>query len=284
MLNWSDQNNRVENMKHSWEKPPAGLLLSGENVHIWRAVLDLPGKSVEELGRSLSNDEMMRAVRFRYERDRNQFISARGILRLILAGYLSVEPDKIRFGYEKDGKPRLQNEYGRADIQFNLSHSEGMALYVFTGNHEAGIDLERIQNFPEMEQIVEQFFSAKEQTLFGALPSSEKKKTFFNWWTRKEALMKAMGKGLSYSPDRINFLPTEAKSPESIKTLRCDNEQKRWAIWDVGPAEEFAGAVVVEEGRWNVQYWQWSNEDRNCLGKIQFNLQSLNKNIQAKQI
>ncbi|MEN6317165.1 MAG: 4'-phosphopantetheinyl transferase superfamily protein [Syntrophaceae bacterium] len=265
-----------------WDTPPTDLLLSGKNVHIWLAVLDLPGKSVEELKRSLSEDEMMRADRFRYEHDRNRFISARGILRLILSGYLSVEPDTISFVYEKDGKPRLQNASGRADIQFNLSHSEGLALYVFTRGKEAGIDLERIRDFPEMELIVEQFFSVRERALFGTLQSSEKKKTFFNWWTRKEASMKANGKGLSYSLDRIDFLPTDGKSTGSLKMLRDGGEQARWSIWDVRPAEEFAGAVVVEEGNWNVQYWQWSDENRDCWGKMQSNVQSLTTNIQAK--
>lgn len=255
-------------MKHSWNKPPAGLLLSRKDVHIWRAVLDLPGKSVQQLKGSLSNDEIMRAERFRHERDRNHFISARGILRLILAGYLSVEPGTIRFGYDKEDKPGLQNGSGRADIQFNLSHSEGLALYVFTRNHETGIDIERIRNFPEMEQIVEQFFSTKERALFATLPSSEKKEKFFNWWTRKEALMKAMGKGLTYPLNSFDLLPADGKSIESIKTWRYDNEQTSWSIWDIRAAEDFAGAVVVKEGNWNVQYWQWL--EKCCKRRVQY--------------
>ncbi|MEN6375768.1 MAG: 4'-phosphopantetheinyl transferase superfamily protein [Smithella sp.] len=247
-------------MKPLWKAPPPRFLLPKKNVHIWRAVLDLPGQNVAALKRSLSEDEMIKADRFRFERDRNRFISTRGILRLILAGYLCVEPGYIRFCYEKDGKPRLQNLSGRANITFNLSHSEGLALYVFSRGIEAGIDLERIRHFPEMEEIVEQFFSEKERAVFGALPVCEKKEKFFQWWTRKEALMKAMGKGLSYPLGRIDFLPTNGKLFESFKMSKSEKEQTKWLLWDLIPAEEFAGAVVMEEGKWNVQYWQWSDE------------------------
>lgn len=258
-------NDRAENMKPVWNMPPNRLLLSREIVHIWRAVLDLSERSIHQLKRSLSIDEMIKAERFNFEHHKNQYIIARGILRLILACYLSIEPVSIRFCYEKDGKPRLQNASGRTDIQFNLSHSDGLALYVFTRGNKAGIDLERIHDFPEMEQIVEQFFSAKERALFCALPASEKKKTFFNWWTRKEALMKATGIGLSYTSQQIDFLPTDKKSIESLEILRNVGDHTKWSIWDVRPAEEFAGAVVIEKGNWNVQYWQWSDENNDYL-------------------
>ena len=267
-VKWYSPHIRVENMKPLWNTPPPCLVLSRENIHIWRAVLDLQEKRIEDLKKSLSEDEIIRADRFRYEQDKNRFISARGILRLILADYLSVEPGALRFDYENEGKPRLRSITGKEDIQFNLSHSEGLALYVFTRGYEAGVDLERIRNFPEMEQIVEQLFAAGERALFGALPSGGKQKTFFNWWTRKEALTKATGKGLSYPLERIDFPPTGDKSTGCLKMPGCEGKQTKWSIWDVQPAEDYAGAVVVETGNWNVQYWQWSGKTRNYLEKI----------------
>jgi 4'-phosphopantetheinyl transferase len=254
-------------MKLLWNIPPPCLVLSRGNIHIWRAVLDLPEKKIEDLKKSLSEDEVIRAGRFRYEQDKNRFISARGILRLILADYLSLEPGALRFEYEKEGKPRLRSITGQEDIQFNLSHSEGLALYVFTRGCEAGVDLERIRNFPEMEQIVEQFFSAGERALFGALPSDGKQKPFFNWWTRKEALTKATGKGLSYPLRGIDFPSIDDKSTGSLKKPGYEGKQTKWSIWDVQPTEDYAGAVVVETGNWNVQYWQWSGKTRDYQRK-----------------
>jgi 4'-phosphopantetheinyl transferase len=256
-LAWSEPDDRPKDMKPSWNPPPTQLLLSRKDVHIWRAGLDLPSKSVQELKGSLSFDERMKAERFSFARDRSRFIAARGILKLILASYLSVEPGAIRFCYEKDGKPRLQTAFGKTNIQFNLSHSEGFALYVFTRGHEVGVDVERIQDFPEMEQIVEQFFSVRERVAFGTLSTSEKQETFFSWWTRKEAFTKATGEGLSHPLDMVDALLADGKSVESLGILENIQEEPRWSIWDVRPAEEFAGAVVVEGGDWDGQCLQW---------------------------
>jgi len=256
-LTWPEPDYRPKNMKPSWNAPPTQLLLSRKDVHIWRAVLDLPSKSVQELKGSLSFDERMKAERFSFVRDKTRFIIARGILRLILACYLGVEPGAIRFCYEKNGKPRLQNAGAKTDIQFNLSHSKGFALYVLTRGHEVGVDIEYLREISEMEQIVEQFFSARERVVFRTLPTSEKKATFFRWWTRKEAFMKAVGEGLSYPLYRFDAVLEKGKSVESSGLLEGAHQGPKWSIWDVRPAEEFAGAVVVEGIDWDVQYWQW---------------------------
>jgi len=245
-------------MRAVWNAPPTHFLLSKKGVQIWRAALDLPSSRVEEFKETLSIDERSRAGRFHFEEDRRRFIARRGILRLILGCYLSVEPGAIRFGYEKNGKPRLQNAFGKKDIQFSLSHSEGLALYVFSRDHEVGVDVERIREFPEMEKIVEQFFSVRERVVFGSVPISERKETFFSWWTRKEAFTKATGDGLSYPLDAFDISVTPGKSVELLKTLGDAQKGSRWSMWDVRPAEGFGGAFVVEGGSWEVQYWQWS--------------------------
>lgn len=244
-------------MKPSWNAPPTQLLLSRKDVHIWRAALDLPSKSVRELKGSLSINERLKAERFSFERDKSQFVAARGILRLILSSYLSVEPGAIQFSFEKNGKPRLQNVFGKTDIQFNLSHSQGLALYVFTLGHEVGVDIEYIREISEMEQIVEQFFSVRERVFFSTLPASQKQETFFNWWTRKEAFMKATGDGLSYPLDMLDVSAGAAKSVKLLRTVGDVKEGPRWLMWDVRPAEGFMGAVMVEGGGWDVQCWQW---------------------------
>ena len=244
-------------MKLSWNTPPTQLLLSTRDVHIWRAVIDLPSKSVEEIEGSLSIDEKMKAQHFRFKRDKSRFIATRGILRLILGCYLGAEPSAIRFCYEKSGKPRLQNAFAKTGIQFNLSHSKGLALYIFSHGHEVGVDIEHMREISEMEQIAEQFFSVRDRVFFGALPRSEKREAFFNLWTRKEAFVKATGDGLSYHLGSFNASVAPGKSLELSRMLGVAEEASTWSIGDVRPAEEFAGAFVVEGESWKVQYWQW---------------------------
>ena len=268
--------NWTKNTKPSWNAPPTQLVLSKKDVHIWRAALDLPSKRVQELKGSLSIDEMMKAERFRFERDRSQFIIARGILRLILACYLNVEPGAIQFCYRKNGKPRLQNAFGKTGIQFNLSDSEGLALYAFTRDNEVGVDLERIRDLPEMEQIVEQFFSARERIVFRTVPASEKQETFFKWWARKEAFMKAVGEGLSYRLGRFDAILGDGKSVESLGILRGAKQRPRWTMWDIRPDEEFAGAVVAEGGDWDVHCWQLPGKSRDYMERMRSNVHSFN--------
>ena len=94
---------------------------------------------------TLSENEWARADRFRFERDRLRFIASRGILQTILASYLVQKPDKIRFRYGAYGKPYLCWGLGSADLRFNLSHSNGLALYGTTIGWEVGVNLERVR-------------------------------------------------------------------------------------------------------------------------------------------
>jgi 4'-phosphopantetheinyl transferase len=245
------------NLKLIWEIPPTQLLFPEKELHFWRADLDQPGKRVQEFYDYLTADEKMRAERFHFERDRSRFITGRGILRQLLAGYLGVEPGAIRFCYGKDGKPELQGAFSTSGIQFNLSHSEGLALYAFTLDHEVGVDVEHIREISEMGYIAEQFFSVGERDLFGALPESEKQKTFFTWWTRKEACMKAIGVGLTDSPDRFDVAQVNKASVESSGIWGVSEQEPGWSMWDVNPADECAGAVAVKGSGWGIRCWQW---------------------------
>jgi len=160
--------------------------LMADDIHVWSVSLDQLASRVQTLSQTLSPDERMRAERFHFEEDRNHFIISRGILRTILGRYLSVEPDKLQFCYGKHGKPALADISGKGRICFNSSRSEGLALYAFTRDREIGIDIEHIRDIPEMEHIVEGFFSEREKVVFRSLPESKRKEAFFHCWTRKE--------------------------------------------------------------------------------------------------
>lgn len=230
--------------------------LSPDEVHVWCASLDQPITQIQMLSETLSPDERMRAERFHFEKDRSHFVVNKGMLRTILGRYLSVEPDKLQFCYEKHGKPALADISGNGRICFNSSRSGGLALYAFTRNREIGVDIEHIHDISEMGQIVERFFSKRERVVFRSLPESKKKEAFFNCWTRKEALVKAIGDGLYCSLDQFDV----SLSPgEPAKLLRIKGDLKevsRWSIQDLRPASEFAAACAVE-GLCQFRWYQW---------------------------
>ena len=107
-----------------WGSPPAELVLSNDDIHVWCAVLDQPAGRVEQLAQTLSDDEKARSDRFYFEQHRKRFIVARGYLRTILSRYLNIAPNLVNFSYGSQGKPALAEDLAVSKLQFNVSHSK----------------------------------------------------------------------------------------------------------------------------------------------------------------
>ncbi len=205
----------------------------------------------------LSDDEWSRANRFHFEEDRNAYIAARGVLRIILGQYLNAEPTQLRFTYNQYGKPFLLPETNPEKLQFNLSHSDGLALFAFTRQREIGVDLERIQRQFEFEEIAGRFFSPGEAALLHSLPDSMKPEAFFNCWTRKEAYIKAHGEGLSLPLASFDVTLKPGKPARLIRTRDSPPEATQWRLQALWPGDGFAGALAVKGNGWRLQCWQW---------------------------
>ena len=245
-------------MVASWETPSADLSLLKKEVHLWRADLHLPDRNIQGLHQILSTAERMKAERLHFERNRREFIIGVGILRKILGSYLGVDPKALQFTRGKRGKPMLCDLFANGSIHFNMSHSEGLALYGFTRDHEIGVDIEFVRNIPEMDHIAEQFFSKRENDVFRSLPESKKKEAFFNCWTRKEAFVKAIGEGFFYPLDQfeVSFTPDE---PSRLLTIDGDSQTaSQWFVGSIKPASGFTAAFAMEGHDWRLHFWQWS--------------------------
>lgn len=238
---------------------PAHPTLSGDDVHAWFAALDQPTLSVQRMTEILSQDELRRAERFHFERDRRRFIVGRGVLRMILSLYLDVEPDQLQFRYGKYGKPYLA-ESNNSILRFNLAHSHELAVYAFTLGREVGVDLEYIKHIPEMEQIAASFFSERESAVLKSLPADQKQEAFFNCWTRKEAYIKAIGDGLTYPLDQFDVSLIPGEPACLLKVKRKDDEASRWQLRALTPAPGYIAALAVEGHGWGLQSWQWPDE------------------------
>lgn len=241
------------------ERDPSEILLTDDEVHVWRASLNFTESSLQSLQHSLAADERSRADRFHFQKDREYFIAARGLLRVILSHYLGIAPSHLRFCYSANGKPALSNHGGNM-LRFNLSHSHGLALYAITRYREVGIDLERIRaDFP-WEDLAQQFFSPQENATLGSLPASFRHWAFFNCWTRKEAYVKATGKGLMLPLDQfdVSLAPGE---PAALLRTRWDVEEAaRWSLQELIPGPGYVAALAVEGDRYQLKYWQWPTE------------------------
>ncbi len=239
----------------SWVDPPPVLDLSAGEVHVWRVALDVPEGVVALHFKFLSEDERRRAFRFHFDRDRRRFTVARGALRQILARYLELEPAAVQFGYSEHGKPFLEQPPADLDVRFNVSHSDDVALVAVTLSREVGIDLEKVR--PEFAglEIAERFFSPTEVETLRSLPLKLKSRGFFNCWTRKEAFVKATGKGLSFPLRAFDVTLAPGDPP---RLLRVDGDDPvRWTVFEVLPGQGFVGALVVEGKPRGLRGWRW---------------------------
>ncbi len=241
-------------MTLSWQPPPARPTLAPNEVHLWRVSLVQPPFPLDLLWRQLNPDELDRAQRYRFERDRRRFVVARGMLRVILARYTGLAPNAIQFEYSDHGKPELPD---RPDLAFNASDSgEWMALGV-TRDRLIGVDIEQVRADVATLEIADRFFSAREVAALRALPQDDRTDAFFRCWTRKEAFIKAIGEGLSYPLHEFDVTlgPNE---PARLLFVRNDPQApSRWWMIDFPVAEGYAGAVIAEQPVASVRYWAW---------------------------
>jgi 4'-phosphopantetheinyl transferase len=167
--------------------------ISKDEAHIWSASLLTHEYNLEYFLSILSKDERERAERFKFYKDKKQFIIARGILRCLLAAYLNDSPQSVEIVYGLLGKPCLTGE--KPPLFFNISHSGPYALYAITREYEVGVDLECIDKNFDLENMAFNIFSPQERTYWETLEPREKEEGFFKIWVCKEAILKAQGKG-----------------------------------------------------------------------------------------
>lgn len=145
----------------------------------------------------LSDEERRRASRLRADAHQRRFIVARARLRALLAARLGEPPQTLELVRGRNGKPALGPRHDASGWRFNLSHSEEVALYAFARGREVGVDVEALRPMAEADAIAARFFSARERAVYDAAEAPERPAAFLRCWTRKEALAKALGEGLS---------------------------------------------------------------------------------------
>jgi 4'-phosphopantetheinyl transferase len=240
----------------AWELNPESVDLGENQIHIWRAYLDCAEAVLRQFEATLAPDEKARSLRFIFQRDRDSFVAARGILRELLGRYLSRSPADLEFDYRPEGKPFLRKQFDQS-VHFNLSHSHGLALVGFARGRELGVDVELVRPDVSGDEIATRFFSPEEVAELRAFPASLRSQGFFLCWTLKEAYIKARGGGLNIPLDsfHVSFTPGQ---PERLRS----EDSSRWSLCSFRPDPRYVGALVAEGTDWQPRYWDWQPQDR----------------------
>jgi 4'-phosphopantetheinyl transferase len=214
--------------------------MSAATVRVWNLLLATRG----DHERWLSPDEREQASRFRFSRDRQSFAATRSALRQILGTILEVAPHRVEFGRHPGGKPRLLGQPAHAGVRFNVSHSADRALIAVAWDREVGVDLEPVRPCPEALALAQRHFAPAELRQLLLAEASDVTRTFLRLWTRKEAVLKAAGTGLT---DDLSLTDT------TVEPLAG----QRWQVLDLAPAPDHVGALAVEGTGWRLNIMNW---------------------------
>lgn len=229
-----------------WSEGPSLPTFPALRVDVWKVCLDEPAKPGSDASVVLSADEIARASRFLFEKDRTHFTRCRSALRRLLAAYLATSANEIRFEYMPGGKPQLADEQNPCALQFNVSHSAGMALIAVGSKHRIGVDLEKIRGDVDTTALAERFFSVREREGLRALPDHLRTSGFYACWTRKEAYLKATGDGLSFPLADFSVTTHPDLNPD-LEEIRGNTPiPGQWFLADLMVADGYRATVAVE--------------------------------------
>ena len=238
-----------------WYAPSAPVLPAGA-VHVWQADLDLEAAHLRHLEQNLSVDEQARAARFRFVRDRERFIAARSLLREIVALYLNAAARRLSFGYGAQGKPFL-TEPEHSGLRFNISHSFDTMLVAIAYEREVGVDIELVRQDLEVEAIAETVLSAPEKHILSRFDGEAKRRVFLRFWTRKEAYIKADGRGASLLLQHLDVSAPAGRVAALDEATGKWEAYGRWILQTLAAGPDYAAALAAEGQDWQLTRWRW---------------------------
>jgi 4'-phosphopantetheinyl transferase len=222
-----------------WSACPKTVPFPGQDeVHLWR--VQLSEENEQDLRAILTSDEIQRADRFHFAADRRRYTVTRALLRTILGEYLRAAPESLCFQYNEFGKPFLARSQNPRGINFNVAHSGDCSLLAFGLATHLGVDVEHLEVERNVVDLARTVFSPSQYGSFLALSDVARKRAFFEAWTRKEAVVKALGCGLSIPLHRIEV--EIASAPE-------------WSVRNIDVGDHYAAAVAVRALSIDLRLW-----------------------------
>ncbi len=219
---------------------------SAPDVHVWTTTLDSCPLNVEALGDLLSPDERDRADRMLVPSHRETFVLARGTLRRLAGAYLDRPAGRLRFEYTPLGRPKLLPADNPDGLEFSVSHSGGVVLLAFARGVAVGVDVERIRPRVDCDAIAERFFAPAERQSLASMAGPERRTAFFTCWTRKEAVLKAVGLGISRGLGCVAVTCEPGVQPRIVASNLGEITAEAWSLRDLDAGPGCVAALAVK--------------------------------------
>jgi 4'-phosphopantetheinyl transferase len=224
-------------------------------VHIWTIRSSIRAENRSSFERVLSLSERTAANRFHFERHRLSYIFSHAALRHTLSGYVNQTPEGIEFFQNSFGKPFLRDN----ELQFNMSHSGDVVVIGVTRGRQIGVDVEMVRPIKDFSSIARLNFTKQECELIEATPTASQQYVFFRSWARKEAVIKAVGKGLSIPLNTFDASIPADENGQRLGRFADAPDIDAWWLSDLTVPEGYVGAVVLEQSLERLSYQAWES-------------------------
>jgi 4'-phosphopantetheinyl transferase len=223
--------------------------LTPAEIHVWLAFYeDITDERLHSAYRELLDAaEKEQEPRFYFARDRRRYLITRALVRTVLSRYVSIHPGEWIFSANAYGRPEIVNERARdAGLSFNISHTHSLIALGVTKRRALGVDVENFRAREAPIDIANRFFAPQEVAALAAAPPQQKQYRFFEYWTFKEAYIKARGMGLSLPLDKFSFHYPDDRAVEIAIRPELADDSARWQFWQFRPRPEYLVAICAE--------------------------------------
>ena len=195
----------------------------------------------------LTSEERARKLRFRFEEGRLEYLVTRALVRTVLSRYTGVAPDKWRFRNQPDGRPEVVQPNLATTPRFNLSHTRGLIACLVARDRDVGVDVENTTRSVGFLDIADRYFSPSEAADIRSLPDSSRRKRFFEYWTLKESIIKAMGTQTPSGLSRFSFdLRTDVIRATFDPSVPGNPTGWKFLLREIGPEHVLAASLRTE--------------------------------------
>ena len=250
-------------MTQPWEPVQTVPALGPGEVHVWRDNLSAPAPEHWVSLESLSPDERARADRMSAMARRAAYVRGRSALRFLAGEYLNVSASMIPVRILESGKPIIDRQEPNGGLSMSVSHSGPVLAVAFTRAGDIGIDVEVEAASVDRGAVARRFFSNAEAVGLAHLPPAAQRSAFFALWVRKEALLKAIGDGLSTPLSEVEFTVSSTADPTLLRVPSAYGDVSEWTVRAVAPAPGTAGAVAVRGRVTSMRCLSWKTPKMN---------------------
>lgn len=221
------------------------MLPAAGDVHVWYAFPDdvVAGGLTAPYEHLLSPVERQRNAGFLRPADRLAHLVRCGLLRTTLSRYLNVDPIALEFQKGPFGRPELLHS-PVSSLHFSLAHTRGLVALAIATSGDVGLDAEPLSGCAHDLNVANAYFAATEVAALAVTPVDEQQRVFLEYWTFKEAYLKATGKGLSA---RLDSFSIELTDPPRL--ILAEGPTREWHLAHVSISPDYVVALAFRADR-----------------------------------